>query len=116
MKDYYHIVSQQISDDNATFVVVLNPNCAVYKGHFPSQPIAPGACSIEMIRQCASMAMGHEVRLSRIIQCKFTLLLVPDKDQELRLQLALSSFQLTATLSAQNQVAIKLKAEIQCVQ
>lgn len=113
MHNYYHIISQQVEDQRATFIVALDPSCPVYEGHFPGNPIAPGACNIEMVRQCASLAMGREIRITAIRQCKFLMLLKPGDPEQLTIQMSWTIEQLSATILADEKPAVQLKMNIQ---
>lgn len=116
MHSYYTIVNQQINEQDAVFIVSLNPDCPVYDGHFPGNPIAPGACNIEMVRQCAALAIGREIRLTAIRVCKFMMLLRPGEPELLSIQLNWTTDQLSATILAENNLAVQLKMNIQCLE
>lgn len=109
MTNYYYIEDQQIIDHEAHFTLRLDPSCEVYKGHFPTHPIAPGACSLEMIRQCTSIAIGQTVRFMKIKQCKYLLPLEPGIHSVLDLHLAWDDNTITAIMKWQELIAIKLK-------
>lgn len=114
MHSYYTIINQQVNEQDAVFTVSLNPDCPVYEGHFPGNPIAPGACNIEMVRQCASLAIGQEIRLTAIRVCKFTMLLRPGEPEQLCIQLHWTADQLSATILAEGNPAVQLKMNMQC--
>ena len=98
MTNYYSIQSQQIGVAEAHFTLLLNPACEVYKGHFPTHPIAPGACSLEMIRQCACLALGEDVRFVHIKQCKYLMPLEPSIHCDLNLTLTWDETALSAVM------------------
>ena len=57
LKDkYYKIMKETRLDANTgVYLVSLLPQADVYRGHFPQNPVCPGACNIETIRECAEM-------------------------------------------------------------
>ncbi|MDY2942781.1 MAG: hypothetical protein SOT07_03685 [Paludibacteraceae bacterium] len=57
MLNYYHILSSEITTDAGVFRVALNADCEVYQGHFPGEPISPGVCNIQMIKECAEIVL-----------------------------------------------------------
>ena len=62
IKDFYKVDSVARHDDGAVYRVSLNPDCEVYKGHFPGNPISPGVCGIQMIRECLwHLLLGKEM-------------------------------------------------------
>ena len=57
MLTYYHILSSEITADAGVFRVALNADCEVYQGHFPGEPVCPGVCNIQMIKECTEMLL-----------------------------------------------------------
>lgn len=80
--DYYHILSKQQADTHTTYRVALNPDCCVYEGHFPGEPISPGVCNINMLRELLEDATGQALMLSYIQQCRLTTLVTPIQHSE----------------------------------
>ncbi|MCQ2351062.1 MAG: hypothetical protein MJ003_03710 [Paludibacteraceae bacterium] len=113
MKNYYHIVNQSVSSNQTyMFEIALHPDCTIYEGHFPSKPIAPGACNIEMIRQCASKAQNKYIHFASVDTCKFLMLINPLEHKALNLAITFNSNTVSATLSVEASVAIKFRATI----
>ena len=52
-KTYFEIIQSNISNGNGIFTIKLNPENEVYEGHFPNEPISPGVCNINTIKECA---------------------------------------------------------------
>jgi len=52
-------------------VLVLNATHPIFKGHFPDQPVVPGACELQMVQELLSHALGNEYRLLKADQLKF---------------------------------------------
>ena len=75
MIDYYKIKDfLQKEDGTALFQVVLLSDCEVYEGHFPGEPVSPGVCNIQMIKECAEKIVGKTLLLSNLQQCRLTTL------------------------------------------
>lgn len=107
LKDYYKVESVVRSDGEAVYTVSLNPDCEVYRGHFPGSPVSPGVCNIQMIRECAQKEclclpeaatdrpglVGGAVRLyiDEIRQCRFTSLITPLTHPEVDVHISLSA-------------------------
>lgn len=79
---YYRWVSQTIEGENALFRVHLLPECEVYRGHFPGNPVCPGICNVELIKECAMRLAGKNLRIKTLIQCRLTALASPTSCQE----------------------------------
>lgn len=84
LENKYFIVKSVINVDEGTnFFISLVDGHEVYKGHFPGNPVSPGVCSIEMIRECTEKALGKKLLVSSISRCRFLAVLTPDKGENL---------------------------------
>ena len=63
---YYKIIGRSGEGLDAVFRVALLPDCEVYKGHFPGNPVSPGVCNIETITECAMLLTGKRVLIDTI--------------------------------------------------
>jgi 3-hydroxyacyl-[acyl-carrier-protein] dehydratase len=84
IKDLYHILSSRHEEGYTIVEIALNPNCVVYKGHFPGQPILPGVCAIQMIHECAPHPQG----IASVERCRFTHLLTPAETPKIEIRYA----------------------------
>lgn len=87
---YFSIKEEKKNESGSEFLITLNPDHQVYQGHFPGDPICPGVCSIQMIRECAEISLEKSLTISAISQCRFSELLTPAKNKELLLRLTLN--------------------------
>lgn len=111
MIDYFHILSHHEEDRQHIFCVQINPDCPVFIGHFPGEPIAPGVCNLQMILDCVQHVTGSIPTLRRISRCKFTSLIRPT-DGELVIRLQLTEHKLSATIACGDHLRMQLSAEI----
>ena len=65
------------------------PGCDVYRGHFPGNPVCPGVCHIEMLRECVMKLVGVKVFISSVKQCRLTAVSDPLSCSELKLTVSL---------------------------
>lgn len=75
----YSIVSQHIDLEKnvATFDLRLNPEDTIYKAHFPSMPITPGVCLVQIAQELFSICVGKFCRINKAKNVKFTAMLTP---------------------------------------
>ena len=90
MNDYYKINSRTADGEATLFDVSLLPDYCVYSGHFPGNPISPGVCSIQMIKECAEQLTGHRLFLAYISKCRFSAMISPKMTPRLLLRMHLS--------------------------
>ncbi len=81
---FYDIQSFTIPDpDNAlqefVMIAALNPADPIFGGHFPGNPVVPGVCQVQMIREVVEMALGRPVRLVESDNIKFLAIINPEK-------------------------------------
>ena len=117
LSNYFSIVSERIDGSTGVFDVRLNPECEVYEGHFPGEPVSPGVCNIEMLLECAQRVAGFPLRARKINRCRLTTLITPISHPELELHINLtekepSLWVLNAEIGKGDANYMVLKAEV----
>ena len=75
---FYRVLSKERESElSARFHLAILPECDVYDGHFPNEPVCPGVCNIETIKECCMLLCGESLRYSAIKQCRLTALATP---------------------------------------
>lgn len=69
--DYCTLDEMNIVNLRGLFHISINPASRIFNGHFPENPICPGVCHIELIRECVSMIMKSDIRISQLHRCRF---------------------------------------------
>lgn len=67
--------------------VTLNPAHAIFTGHFPGQPVLPGVCMLEMVKEILEELLQQQLRISKGPQIKFLSMIIPDKDPDFTIEL-----------------------------
>ena len=88
--DFFHIRMLQTSDNTVTATLELNAAHAIFEGHFPGQPVVPGVCMMQMVKEVTERVLGRETRLVIADQLKFLALLVPADNSTLLMKLILT--------------------------
>lgn len=114
---YFAVEGQQHAEGGAHFHVRLLGDCDVYRGHFPGNPVSPGVCNIEMIRECFAMTVGGAPRIHTIDRCRFTAVASPVKSPELDIDMewtvADGAYHLVATLKDGEQQYLDFKGTLE---
>lgn len=88
LKDFYTVQSQEkISDTQYSVTVLVNAKHEIFKGHFPGNPVMPGVCMIQMIKELTETITEHSLLIQTLTNVKFMALINPEITPELRLQL-----------------------------
>lgn len=86
--DFYSIQSiNKLDDTKHEIKVHLNADAEVYKGHFPGQPVAPGACLTQMVKEVVNTISGTDRMLSEAQQIKFLATINPHNTPNITLDL-----------------------------
>ena len=113
MIHYYQIDSRKDEGDATLFSVTLLPDYNAYTGHFPDNPVAPGVCNIQMIKDCAELLTGRRLLLAYIDKCKFSAMLSPQTTPQLSLRMQLSeTYKVRATLFDSTTTYLEFKGEL----
>jgi glycosyltransferase involved in cell wall biosynthesis/3-hydroxymyristoyl/3-hydroxydecanoyl-(acyl carrier protein) dehydratase len=100
------------------FEITVNRESEIFNGHFPGQPVLPGVCSIEMIRESLSLMAGSDVHLCKILQCKFTGMVNPMQESLLNAVISLKpgssdgEGEVVAEILSKGRSILKLKGTI----
>lgn len=87
----YSIISKEITDDGGVFHLHLNPECIIYKAHFPEQPITPGVCITQIAVELAEIVVGHSLHMIGIKNVKFLSIMTPDSLTEVTYNITIKS-------------------------
>lgn len=114
--DYYRIEKMEKRENNTLFSISLNPLCKVYDGHFPGEPVSPGVCNIQMIKECVEQVVGTPLLLAGMSKCRLLELMNPVTHAKVELEIELqeqseSGVKVYAVLGMDEQTYIDMKAE-----
>nr|WP_315223887.1 3-hydroxyacyl-ACP dehydratase [uncultured Flavobacterium sp.] len=88
LQDFYKILSEEkTSDSKYTFTILVNDKHEVFKGHFPGNPIMPGVCMIQIIKELSESITESSLFMQTLTNVKFMALINPEATPELRLEL-----------------------------
>ncbi|PWB25250.1 3-hydroxyacyl-ACP dehydratase [Flavobacterium sp. HTF] len=88
LKDFYKILSEEkISDSKYVITILVNEKHDVFKGHFPGNPIMPGVCMIQIIKELTESITKSTLMIQTLANVKFMALINPEATPELRLEL-----------------------------
>lgn len=102
-----------INNEGFKAVIKLLPDHPVYKGHFPARPVVPGVFTLALVRECASMATGHDMKYADIKECKFISAWLPTGDSNATFDFTLTDEgKLCGTVKRGDDTILKLKATL----
>ena len=79
LDNFYSIINQTVAENSAIITVRFNINHPIFQGHFPTMPVVPGACLVEMVSELSSNVLGKKLQLSSAQNVKFVQVIHPDE-------------------------------------
>ncbi len=88
LQDFYTVQSLAHKEGNKhEAVLLINEKHDVFKGHFPGNPIMPGVCMMQIIKELTERITGTTLMMQNVSNVKFMALINPEVTPELKLDL-----------------------------
>ena len=120
LKDDFFTVSS-IQKENNSFKIVLELNTIhkIFERHFPGQPVVPGACMLQMVKEVTEIILDKKVQLTKADNLKFLQLINPNEHRTLQMDLTFNISEdgianVSANLSNGSSVCFKFSGSFQC--
>ena len=92
LKDFYNVLSEEkTTDSKYSITILVNEKHEIFKGHFPGNPIMPGVCMIQIIKELTEKITQETLMIQTLANVKFMALINPEKNSELRLDLDITT-------------------------
>ncbi|PCH71687.1 MAG: hypothetical protein COC06_00105 [Bacteroidales bacterium] len=95
------------------FKVSINVDHEIFEGHFPGNPITPGVCQIEMLKEIFSDHLGQDLFFNSISDVKFISMWVPKESEPVFMDIVLKTtengYKINAKIYDDSLVYFKLK-------
>lgn len=78
----FHIIEKQTIEGGVCFRIGLHADSIIYQAHFPSEPITPGVCIIQMAEELLSEHLQAVYSLSKMKTARFHNVLSPTETTE----------------------------------
>jgi len=119
LNEYYRIDERIALNDESIFGIILLSDYHVYEGHFPGNPVSPGVCTIQMIKECAELLADKRLMLVYLAKCRFSAMLSPQSSSRRWLRLRLTetdeeknaNYQVIATIYDDVKTYVEFKGE-----
>ena len=87
-KDDFYTINASHEEENATiYSVTINKGHAIFKGHFPGNPVTPGVVQMEVVKELMQVTLGKEMNLLSMGNCKFLAVLNPEETADVDITL-----------------------------
>jgi len=115
LTDFYTLENHQKTDEgNFSANIKLNENHEIFKGHFPGNPVTPGVCMMQIVKELTEEFTGKKLFLKSASNVKFMAIINPFETPDLHIQLMVSETEeevkVKNTTSFGETIALKLSA------
>jgi 3-hydroxyacyl-[acyl-carrier-protein] dehydratase len=97
----------------------LNKEHDIFKGHFPGNPVMPGVCMLQIIKELTEQATSKNLFLSVSSNIKFMAIINPEVNPDLLLNISITEvddeIKIKNTSSFGETVALKLSATFKII-
>ena len=77
LNDFFTIRDTESSPTEIWAELIINANHKIFEGHFPNQPVVPGVCMMQMIKEILELVLGKETNLLHAAEMKFLAIINP---------------------------------------
>ncbi|MFN6945339.1 MAG: hypothetical protein ACK4ND_10350 [Cytophagaceae bacterium] len=89
LKDSLYSILSLKDEGNGTYIadITVNADHSIFDGHFPGQPVLPGVCQIEMVKELLMEIKKQSCRLLSAGTIKFLKVVDPNQDSNIQFKL-----------------------------
>ncbi len=85
--DFFSFSALQTEGNEITTNIKFNASHPIFEGHFPGEPVVPGACMMQMVKEVLENHLNKQTRLVRALDLKFLSFIHPVDNKMIELKL-----------------------------
>ncbi|MGY3211244.1 hypothetical protein [Mucilaginibacter sp. HD30] len=109
----FKIISVECKENSIITLLQVDAESDILKGHFPDQPVVPGACMLQTVKEILENNFTTSLRLIKADNIKFLNMVTPDNtglSMKISYQLMDNQMKVVAELAGEAVVFMKLQA------
>lgn len=116
--DFYTLQSYEKTENGSfTAQISLNKDHDIFKGHFPGNPVTPGVCMMQIVKELTEEFTGSSLFLKTASNVKFMAIINPFETPDLKIQLDITEneqdVKVKNTTSFGETIALKMSVNYQ---
>lgn len=108
---YDHLSGEDVS--SLKFKVNIDGSNEIFQGHFPDNPITPGVCQMEMVKEILTDYLGQNVIFGSIADMKFISMWIPNESEDVFMDISAKSsdtgYKIKASIYTESTTYFKLR-------
>ncbi len=118
LTDFYTLQSYEKTENGSfTAQISLNKDHDIFKGHFPGNPVTPGVCMMQIVKELTEEFTGSSLFLKTASNVKFMAIINPFETPDLKIQLDITEneqgIKVKNTTSFGETIALKMSVNYQ---
>lgn len=77
LNNLYKVTFHNSTPEATTYSISFLSECVIYKAHFPTEPVTPGVCLVQIAVELLSEHCGHTLHLIHARNLKFLSIVTP---------------------------------------
>ena len=120
LNDFFTISNMESTGQDIKASLVINAKHHIFDGHFPGQPVVPGVCMMQMIKEILEQVLGKSTNLVSASEMKFLAVINPVENNIIEAILNYSTIgdgniSVSATLKYNDLIHYKFKGQFSIV-
>lgn len=120
LNDFFTIRDTESSATEIWAELLINSNHKIFEGHFPNQPVVPGVCMMQMIKEILELIIGKETNLLQAADMKFLAVINPQENNLIHASIKYATdeagvINIVASLFKDELVHFKFKGKFQVI-
>ena len=118
LNDFFKINETESSASEIWAELVIKPDHKIFDGHFPNQPVVPGVCMMQMIKEIIEQVLGKATNLVQAAEMKFMAVINPQENNLIQATIKYTAdesgvINIQASLYKDELVHFKFKGQLQ---
>jgi len=118
LNDFFTIENRSSSATEISAALVINAEHEIFEGHFPNQPVVPGVCMMQMVKEILELVIGKATRLAEAFDMKFLAIIDPQRNNLIQANITYDTaengaIKVTASLFKDELVHFKFKGQFE---
>lgn len=90
LNDFYKVNELNVEENLAKANITINKDHRIFKGHFPGNPVTPGVCMMQIVKELTEEIVGSKLFMQSSSNVKFMAIINPENTPDLDLTLDIS--------------------------
>lgn len=86
-ESFFQFTNPQTDGNTSKTTITLNAAHQIFEGHFPGEPVVPGVCMMQMVKEVLEHILGTKTKLVKAGDMKFLAILNPQVNSTAEMQI-----------------------------